>query len=330
MEMEGDSVLRQAEATLALARAARFTGEERYAVRAAQALLTLLDETTTEAGEPPRRHTVLPSLIVNRLGTAGLLVAAINELPTPQADLLDKSEQLCNFIRRQARPDSSLRCDDTAEDGKVDSVEAVAIYPGMALYGLARSQRLRPAAWKLDLLRKSVTFYRAWWQGHKDPAFVPYQTAAWAEAFALAKESAFGDLTGEMAEWICSLQYDQIDPRHMLAYGGFMGYAEGHKVQSIPDIGSATLAGALADGCRVARAAGDATRYQRLSESLERALQFLVTMQYIDANTQHFTDWYRPRLVGAFHTSHNDGNLRLDYTAHAVCAMLGYLDVVSR
>jgi hypothetical protein len=327
-EMEGDSLVRQAEAALALARAARFTGEERYAVRATQALLALLDETTTEAGEPPVRHTVLASLVVNRLGTAGLLVAAINELPSPQADLLDKSEQLCNFIRRQARPDGSLRCDDA--DDKADPAEAVQTYPGMALYGLAHSQRLRPADWKLDVLRKAVAFYRPWWQGHRDPVFVPYQAAACAEAFLLTKDPAFAEFTSELAEWVCGLQYDQIDPRRMLCYGGFRGYADGHKIDSTPDAGSAPLAAALAEACRVAAAARDVTRYQRYGETLARALQFLVTLQYTDATTQHFADWYRPRLVGAFHASHQDGNLRLDDTAHAVCAMLGYLDAVTR
>jgi hypothetical protein len=328
-EMEGDSYPRQVEAALALARAARFTGDGRYAARATQALLALLDETTTDPGDPPTRHTALASVIVNRLGTAGLLVAAVSELPAPQADMLDKAEQLCNYIRRQARPDGSLRCDDTDED-RADGPEAVNAYPGMALWGLARSQIHRPAAWKTDLLRKAVAFYRPWWQSHKGLAFVPCQAAACAEAFALTKDAAFADLAGEMADWVCTLQYDQIEPRRMLWYGGFMEWAGGRKVESLPDADSALCAAALAEGCRVARAAGDAGRYARWTEALERALQFLVTLQYTDANTQHFADWYRPRLAGAFHTSHVDGNLRLDHTAHAVTAMVGYLDYAGR
>ena len=53
-------------------------------------------------------------------------------------------------------------------------------------------------------------------------------------------------------------------------------------------------------------------------------MQFLTTLQYTDANTQHFADWYRPRLVGGFHASHQDGNLRIDYTQHAVSALVQY------
>jgi hypothetical protein len=325
-EMDGDNFLRQIEAACALARAARFTGEERFAARAAQAVLALMEETVTEPGEPSVRHTALASVVVNRLGAAGLLVLAVHELPAPQADILEKAEQLCNYIRRQARADGSLRCDDTAEDGKADDPNSVSVYPGLALHGLARSQGRRPAAWKLDLLRKAAAYYRPWWQGHRNLAFVPAQSAAWVETFLLTREPAFAAFVTEMADWLCGLQYDQIDARHMLWYGGFAGCADGRRVETVPDAGSAVFAETAADACRVARAAGDVEHYQRYLEAAQRGLQFLVTLQYTDANTQHYADWYRPRVVGAFHASHHDGNLRIDHTAEAVAAMVRFLD----
>ena len=49
------------------------------------------------------------------------------------------------------------------------------------VYGLVRSHRLRPAPWKLEAARKAAAYYRGWWKSHKDPAFVPWQTAACAE-----------------------------------------------------------------------------------------------------------------------------------------------------
>ena len=70
-----------------------------------------------------------------------------------------------------------------------------------------------------------------------------------------------------------------------------------------PDIGSAGALVSLAEACRVAKAAGDVQHYQRYRQALESGLQFLTTLQYTEANTQHFADWYRPALVGAFHAS---------------------------
>ncbi|HEY7308101.1 MAG TPA: hypothetical protein VH643_01955 [Gemmataceae bacterium] len=329
-EMEGDHYLRQAGAAFALARAARFLGEERYAARATQAILALLDETTTDADAPQCRHTTLPSMIVNRLGAAGLLVLAINELPAPQPDLLEKSEQLCNWIRTQARADGSLRCGDAENDkAEADDADSVNEYPGLALYAVLRSQKNRPAAWKIELARKAAAYYRPWWKAHRNMSFVPAQTAAYAEAFLLTKDAAFAEFVHEMNDWLSGLQYDHIDPRRLVWYGGFMSWSGGKTVDAPPTIASAAYAASLAEACRVARAGGDPARHQRYTEVVERGLQFVVRLQYTDANAQHFAEWYRPRLVGAFHASMQDGNLRIDYAQHALSALVTYLEETS-
>jgi hypothetical protein len=129
-----------------------------------------------------------------------------------------------------------------------------------------------------------------------------------------------------MNDWICDLQYTRIDPRHQLWFGGFKSCSDGQVVESAPQIDTAQYAEGLAEACRVARQAGDEARLRRYRETLERGLQFLSTLQFTEANTLHFADWYRQRLVGGFHASHHDGNLRIDYTQHAVCALLLYLD----
>jgi hypothetical protein len=325
-EMEGDHYLRQIGAAFALARAARLTREPRYAARAAQAILALLDETTVDAHDDKVRHTVLPSAVVNRLGSAALLVLAINELPAPQADLLDRSEQLCAYLRRQLRADGSLCCDDGAEAGRKDDPDCVGTYPGQALYALMVSCKHRPAKWKLELARKSIPYYRAWWRKHHSLTFVCWQSAAAAEAYRLTREPAFAEFVFEMNDWLCELQYDTIDPQRVLWYGGLRDWADGRAVESSPGARTAEGAESLAWACRVARAAGDVTHHQHYREVLERALQFLSRLQYTEANTQHFTEWYRPRVLGAFHASLQDGNLRIDYTHHAVSALTLYVE----
>ena len=120
-----------------------------------------------------------------------------------------------------------------------------------------------------------------------------------------------------------------VDPRHPLWYGGFLDWVDGRPAAAEPQIHAALYAEGLAEACRAARQAGDGARYQRYREALERGLQFVTTLQYTDANTQHFADWYRPVLLGGFHASPTDGNLRIDYTQHAVCALVQYLTHVA-
>jgi hypothetical protein len=326
--MESDDFVRQAGAALALARAARYTADKAYAARATQAVLALLDDTVAEP-DPANpavmlRHTALPSSPASCLAAVGLLVAAVNELPGPQDDLLKKSEELCAYVRKQQHADGSFDCGE-GDENAVHDLAAAATGPGAALYGLMRSQAHRPAPWKAEVARKALAYDAPCWRAHKGPASVPWQTAAYAEAFLATKEKPFADFVNEMNDWLCRQQQDRLDPRHPEWLGGFA--APG----AAPDVTTASYAEALAEACRVAREAADLPRHRRYSAALELSLQFLTTLQYTDANTQHFAPWYRQRsLVGGFHGSHRDGDLRLDYTQHAVCAMIQYLTYVAR
>lgn len=323
--VEGDDFLRQAGAAYALARASRFLQDEDQAARATHAVLTLLQE-TTESADRKVRHPVMPGAVVNRVAATSLLVLAINELPSPRKELLDQSEQLCEYLRRQQRPDGSLALDQYAGAGKkaADS-DAQCQYTGQPLYTLMRSQEFRPAAWKTDVVRKALSHSMKWWREHKDRDSVYWLSAACAEAFLLTKEKAFADAVFEMNDWLCGLQLERLDERHPQWLGGFQNTVAG----GAPDIGSAICAGALAEACRVTRQLGDLTRHERYGAALERGLQFVCTLQYTEGETQHFADWYRPRLVGGFHTTHRDGTIRLDSTQHAVSALVQYLRFVA-
>lgn len=325
---ERDDFLRQAGATLALAKAARFFRAEKAAALATQAVLTLLLETSPDNGMKPQfRHTTVPNTSIHRLASTGLLLLAIHELPAPAADVLDQSEQLCNYLRRQQRSDGSLTAADQPADAKVDAHSQAAdeVFAGVALYGLIRSQQHRPAAWKTEVLRRAQRHYLVRWREHKRMSLVPDLSAAFAEAYLLTKEQPFADAVFEMNDWLCTLQYQQLEPHRPLWAGGFMTWVEGKAAQTAPNITCARFAEALADACRVARFAGDAQRHARYREALERCLQFTISLQFTQANTQHFTDWYRDEILGAFHVSHDDGNLRLEHTQHAVCALVHYL-----
>jgi hypothetical protein len=319
-EMEGDHYLRQAGAAFALARAARFTGEERYNARASQAILSLLDDTVLDPDDSTVRYTSMPPIAVNRLAAAAWLVLAIGELPAAQKDLHEKAEQLCNFIRKQAQSGGALASPEAAQQ------EGEQADAGYALYALLLHHKQSPAGWKLELARKALPHYRQWWKEHRTMNFVPAHTAAYAEAYLATREKDFAEFTFQMSDWLCSLQYTQIEPKRMLWYGGFMSDPAGHAVETPPTVHSAVFAEALVAACRVAREVGDVARYQRYSEAAERCLQFLTTLQYTEASTQHFAEWYRPRIKGGFHASHQDGNLRLDYTQHATAALFGYLE----
>ena len=93
-----------------------------------------------------------------------------------------------------------------------------------------------------------------------------------------------------------------------------------------PTIVTACYAEGLTDACRTARQAVDLDRYRRYQGALQMGLQFVGRLQYTEGNTSHFAEWYRSRLVGGFHASQQDGNLRIDATQFAVSGLLQFLD----
>lgn len=326
--IEDESFLRHAGAALALARAARHFQDERYAARARQAVLTLLTDTGADPRDPHARCTTLPSSVANRLGAAGLLLAAIHELPAPADDLLMQGEQLARFIFNQQRPDGSLSLsDDPSVPAAADGVNQ---YPGWALYGLMRSQTARPQPWKTEFFRRSLGYYRVWWKEHPSPAFAASMVPACAEAYVTskdrAKDAAAADFCRELCDWLCGLQYQSLDASAPHWLGGFQPVERGKPVRGMPRASDAAYVGALVEGCRVARQVPDLERYPRYKDAVQRGAQFLSTLQYTESNTLQFAADYRARfLVGGFHASPVDGDLKLDDTRQAVSALVQYL-----
>jgi hypothetical protein len=326
--LEGDSFLQQAGAAFTLAKAAKYFNDDQAAAIARQAVLTLLEDTAPDNPKNPVVRTCsLPAGMANPLAAAATLAQAIYELPAPASDLLDQADQLCNFIHHAQRVDGSLATGETGANSKaaVTDDEDSDLYAGEALYALIFSHQLRPVNWKLQFIQKALPVFQARWRAHKSPTGVGRLTAAYTETYLQTKEKVFADSIFEMNDWLCTLQYSQLDPQHPLWVGGFMSCVDGKPVPAPPQIGAAAWTGSLVDAARVARLVGDVPRWERYKAALQRGLQFLTTLQYTEANSQHFNDWFRPTILGAFHASHTDGNIRLNDTQQAVSAMLGYL-----
>jgi hypothetical protein len=237
---------------------------------------------------------------------------------------------LCRFIGKSQRADGSL---DFAAMGTMPSAgplsESAACCAGQALCGLVSSQRLRPAEWKTALLRKALPYYRDQWHNRPHLAAVAWFVAAYAEAYSQTREDVFAKAAFELADWLGEFQYVELDRCHPLWLGGFKSCSQGRPASTQPDVTSAACADALAEAYRVAGQSGDLPRVRRYREGLERGLQFVTTLQYAAGNTQHFAEWFRPVLLGGFHATEQDGNLRIDYNQHAVCALIKYLTYVT-
>jgi hypothetical protein len=323
--LEGDHYLLQVKSAFVLARAARFTGDDRYAVRASQAVLTMMTGTTLEGGT---RRPAQPSVVCNRLGAAAWLVMAIHELPDPAAELVAKADELCAFIMQQQRADGSLHYVDSNDNPLEVDPSGVNHYPGPAMCAIALSCRGKASPAKSQLLGQALPYYRKWFREHPDPTFAGWMTAACVEAWLLTKENGFAEFAFEMTDWLCTLQHEQSpDPRKPMWRGGFKVVSNGKVESETPNVDAALYAQAIADCCRLVRQmpTPNVERYEKYRSALIRALQFVSTLQFTDSNTLHIAANYRLMLVGGFHPTHLDGNLRVDQSAQAVSAFIQFL-----
>jgi hypothetical protein len=326
--LEGDNALRQAGAALALARAARYYKDANAAALASHALLTLmLDTAPLDSKNPAIRVCTFTAGMGNSAAGAALLVQAIHELPNPKADLLEQADELCNGLSTLRRPDGSIVCLEPGSDGQLpaDDGEAGTIYAGEVLIALVRSQARQPAAWKLEMVQKALAHYQERWRAKKSQIMVARHTIAFTEAFFLTEDKAKADFVFEMNDWLATLQYRQTDPLPRNWVGGFKSAIDAQVVHAPPQIASAGYTESLISAGRVARQLGDTVRWERYKVGAEAGVLFLTGLQYTPANASHFAEWYRPRIIGGFHPSLADGNLRLDYNQQAICALVSYL-----
>jgi len=320
--LEGDSYLHQAMAAWALGQAAAHFEDNRAGALTKQALLTLLLETTVEAASQTR-FTAAPDPLLSRLASGGLLALAIYAAPKPAADLQQQADQLINYLKAQQQADGSFKAaiDDAAAPPEMTQHAA-----GWALQAIMRSHAVRPGSWQLDAVRKAAAHYHAAWRKHKNLAAIPSHTAAYTEAYLAAKDARLAEAVFEMNDWLCNLQYVERDPRRPHWQGGFQHAPQGKATPAAPDVRTAEAARSLVHAYRVAKHAGDRARSERYRAAVASAVQFLGTLQYTDANTHHFAEWYRQSfLIGGFFTSHQDGSVRLEATAQSLGALVPYL-----
>ncbi|MDY3556735.1 hypothetical protein R5W24_005905 [Gemmata sp. JC717] len=326
--MPGDHDLRQAQAALALAQAAKFSGDKQHAAVANQAALRLLAFTKSDPNDPSCRVPVQMSLVCNRVGFAALVALTVYELPNPSEPLLTAAEQLCTFLRTRLKPDGSVHyTDGPADDPLKMDPAGVNEYPGLALQALAASGRVRPAEWKKDAVKSGVAHYRAVFRARPHPALAVTVSPAAVELYLQTKLAEAAAAAFEMNDWLCDLQISPNDPRTPQYAGGFRSVVEGRggdAPAATADTGRCVQS--LACAYHLTRVTGDLTREAKYRPVVGFAVQFLCGLQFVETNTRHFEDTFRVKmLIGAFHLSPADGNLRIDATGSALTGLLKFL-----
>ena len=322
--MDGDHDLKQAKAALAMTQAARFNVNEKQAAIAAQSILALLAGTKVDPADATVRVPVAPSATCSRVGFAAALALAVYDLPGADDKLIAEAERLVEFLHRTLKSDGSVHyIDSQTESAEKADPAGVNEHPGAALHAIAVSNRVKPAAWKAEALKKGVDHYRTVFKANPHPMLAATLAPAFTEHFLQSKSTEAAAAVLEMNDWLIGLQYPSGDPRHPLRAGGFRMSAS---AESEPGFECGFMIQSLACGYQVLRFHPDLARAARYKQALADAVGFVAGLQYTETNTRHFEDSFRSNiLIGGVHLTPTDGNMRIDATAAAVTGLLRYL-----
>jgi len=324
--MAGDHDLRQARGALALAKSAKFCGDEKQAAIASQAILALLAATKIDPTDPNCRVPVPASFACNRVGFAAMLALAIYELPAADAKLIAEAERLCAFLHKQCLADGSIHYSDGPQDSQKLDPAGLNEYPGEVLQALIAGHRVQPAIWKSEAVTKGVTYYRAKFRASPHPLLCATLTPACAERYRQTKSSEAAAAIFEMNDWLCGLQIGTNDVRIPQWAGGFRSINNGQSVELPPGPEVGSYVESLACAYEINRQVPDLSRDSRYKSAVMDAVRCLCGLQYTEANTRHFDNVFRANmLIGGFHLSSEDGNLRIDATSRAISGLLRFL-----
>lgn len=325
-EIPGDDFA-QACAALALARAAKFTGDEKATAAASQACLTLLTLTKTDAKDDSMRVPTLAADRGNKVGFVAALAMAIYDLPAPDAKLVAEADKLTKFLFTRLRTDGSVHYTDGDANPTKTDPEGVNVYPGLCLQAVMASDRVASEKWKREAVERGVKCYREVFKaaptaelcGSLLPAVCDY-----ALRVKDAKDAA--EFAFAMADWLCDRQYAADDARNPRGrWTGAFKPTAGDEPTSRVCGGVEGVSAAVS----VAAQVPDTTRYARYRKAARDGLSFARSLQFTAANRNaaHFAPEFRAQWVyGGVHGSPTDGLLRVEQTAGLLTAELRFLE----
>lgn len=199
-------------------------------------------------------------------------------------------------------------------DFKSDSAGGIDYYPGETLLALTRVYEKTREKRYLAAAEKAFPYYRDYWRGKKNTAFVPWHSQADYHLYLATGREDVARFVFEMSDWILDQQNLSPWPDEK---GGF---------RRPPGNSTSSYLEGLNDAFETARLAGDTARMERYGVAIRQGIRFAMQTQYTWSHAFFLAN--PDRAVGGFRQSLANNEQRIDYTQHAVFALMKALETV--
>ncbi len=215
-------------------------------------------------------------------------------------------DKLSRGLLAHQRADGSFRTEFTS-----DSDSGIDYYPGEAMLALMRAYKLTGEKNYLNAVGSAIPYYRAYWRGNNNTAFIPWHTQVNYLYYLETKNSSSADFVFEMNDWLIDLHQIKQSEFHDVL-GAFP--------KSDPRYSTSAYLEGINDAYSLAVELGDREHQIRYKDSIKWATRFILLTQYTDQNTFYLPD--PQRAIGGFRRSLINNEQRIDCTQHALLALI--------
>ncbi|MDP6576137.1 MAG: AMMECR1 domain-containing protein [Candidatus Peribacteraceae bacterium] len=184
-------------------------------------------------------------------------------------------------------------------------------YPGEAMLALMKYYQETNDPKYMNAVSKAFPYYRDYWRGNRNTAFVPWNTRAYKILYEVTKDKNIAIFIFEMNDWM--VKYEQV--RESLYKDEIGGMPK-----RSPRYSTSVYMEGMNDAYVVALAERDHRRTVRYRDSIRNGMRFVLLTQYTLENS-----YYLPNIknsVGGFRYSLIKNNQRIDFAQHAVFAII--------
>ncbi|MCF7844852.1 MAG: terpene cyclase/mutase family protein [Kiritimatiellales bacterium] len=213
---------------------------------------------------------------------------------------------LAKGILAQQQPDGSYNT-----YFQLDLNSGVDFYPGEAMYALMQLYEATGDVRYLQSVQKAFPYYREYWRGNKNTAFVPWHSQTDLLLYKATKDPEVADFVFEMNDWL--IDNHQITDGDRLDYIGGFPFGE-------PRNSTSSYMEGINDAYSLAKLAGDEEHIRKYGDSIRSGMRFVLLTQYTPENAFYIEN--QKRAIGGFRAKLTDNAQRIDYTQHAVFAII--------
>lgn len=241
-----------------------------------------------------------PNLAYN----AFLIMSLLNTDNFPNRDLL--LSQFARGILRLQKDDGSYNTHFLSEQ-----VSGIDYYPGEAMLALIKLYISKGNKEYLDSVKKAFPYYKNYWQNQKNTAFVPWHTQAYLLLYKETGDKTLADFIFEMNDWLID-NHQITQTNNPNEIGGFP--------KDNPKNATSSYLEGINDAYALAQLLGDQYHLQKYRQSLKNGIRFILRTQLPPQDAAKFIDPIR--AAGGFRHSLTNDEQRIDYTQHAIIALI--------